>query len=317
MIYCVVPPDVAPRVRRQVERALRDQPSVVLVEERRLADRRARQDRRALAAWSPEDVERRRIRYPEGRRVAERRATLVPVAGPPLPRRLDEHAERLTFLEGLETPVEFQEEIEAIRAIVRFQTGHREAFAELYQRWFSPIYTYMRVTLDDPGEADQRACAVFAEAAHELPRLSLGVSELRPWLFGLAYRVASDGCPLLPAARSEAAGGESDADAPIEDEVLAWLTDEELLLLIARRPVPERHAVVLRYLAGLGFAEIAEIMQIPRHRALALHRSALGALEAMLSAVSRSPRVGGRHPMSRLGGQTPVLYRRRRALLAA
>jgi hypothetical protein len=40
-------------------------------------------------------------------------------------------------------------------------------------------------------------------------------------------------------------------------------------------------------------------------------------IDATLAAVTRSARVGGRMPMSRLGQQTPVLYRRRRALRAA
>jgi hypothetical protein len=67
----------------------------------------------------------------------------------------------------------------------------------------------------------------------------------------------------------------------------------------------------------LSFAEMAGVMGVARPDVVELHRRALRALEATLSAVTRSPRVGGRHAMGRLGHQTPVLYRRRRALLAA
>jgi hypothetical protein len=152
MVYCVVPPEVAARVRRLVERALRDEPEVVIVEERRASERL--------------------------------------------------------------------------------------------------VYAYLRV-------------------------------------FRLVYRAAGGGewgRSLTPALAGRQGGFEP---SPTEGVGLGWQADEDLPLLIGRRPAAERH------------------------------RGALRALETTLSAVTRSPRVAGRHPMSRLGHQTPVLTRRRRALLAA
>ncbi len=98
---------------------------------------------------------------------------------------------------------------------------------------------------------------------------------------------------------------------------MSWVSDDELLLLIERRPAAERHVLALRYLAGLGFAQISDVMGLARREAMETHREALRALEHTLSSVTRSPRVAGHHPMARLGHQTPVLHRRRRALLAA
>ena len=243
----------------------------------------------------------------------------IPVAPPVLPRRAAHHAEQLSFVERLEAPPEFQEDIDAVRAIVRFQAGDREALAELYSRWFDRIYAYLRLTTTESEELDQRVCAVFTEAARTLPELVLSPAQVRPWLFGLAYRAACADARgrLLPVHEH----GDPVVAAPeltdVEEDGLEWLTDEDLVLLVERRPSAERHALVLRYLGGLSFAEVAAIMGMQTKSVVELHRAAVRGIESTLAAITRSPRVGGRLPMSRLGHQTPVLYRRRRALRAA
>ena len=88
MTYCLVPHDLAPKVARLLERSWRDDPTIAVVIERRAHERRTSGElREAALLLRPAIVtDRRRIRYPEGRRIAERRAILVPVAGPPVPR---------------------------------------------------------------------------------------------------------------------------------------------------------------------------------------------------------------------------------------
>ncbi len=318
MVYCVMAPSVAGRVRRALERGVERSEGLALVVERRRGDRRVGADRRTRRLSVPPAADRRRIAYASGRRIAERRAVLVPVQPPgDLPRSLRQHVAELSFFEALDLPDHFRDDVEAVRAVVRFQSGER-GFEELYGRWFDPLYTYLRVTADRGADVESRVAAVLTEALRLLREVAPAPSELRPWLFALAYDAS---CADLPsAARAVHANGHTGPQAvsetPPEEDLLQWLSDDDLLLLVERRPTPERHALVLRYFAGLSFAEIAEIMRIAPAEATGLHRAAVDSLDATLAAVTRSPRMHDRHPMGRLTHQTPVLQRRRRALLA-
>jgi DNA-directed RNA polymerase specialized sigma24 family protein len=312
MVYCVVSSDVTPRMQRLVERALRDDEGVRVVVERRVRDRRARGERRAAAdARRSRATERRRIRYRAGRRAGERRAGVVPVVPRSLPRRA---SDGVVFVEALAAPSQLREDVEAVRAIARFQAGEPGALEALYERWFDSLYAYMRVTLDRSADAEEAACAAMIAAAEEAVHVSPEPSRVRAWLFGLAHRVS--GAEAAIPAGLAAASSLEDADAAVEDVGLAWLADDELLLFVERRPGIERQVLALRYLAGLGFVDIAAAMAIDLDAAVALHANAVRCLSRTLGDVSRSPRVGGRLDMVRLGHQTPVLHRRRRALLA-
>lgn len=319
MVYCVVPSEMAARARRSIERGMRGRPDIALVRERRSGERRELADRRESyelrAAWA----DRRRIRYASGRRVAERREALVPVAAPAgLPRAVRAHAAHLSFMDALEVPADFRENVDTVRAIIRLQAGECD-FGELYGRWFDTIYTYLSVTLDRGADVESHVASVLAEALRQLPHVAPGPSKLRPWLFAIACSAALAHPPRELERKSASGNGPGSGEhvAGNESEArLDWLSDDELVLLIERRPRPERHLLVLRYFAGLGFAEIGEVMSITAADAAALHQAAVDSLDATLAAATRSPRVENRHPMGRLTQQTPVLHRRRRALLA-
>jgi DNA-directed RNA polymerase specialized sigma24 family protein len=315
MVYCVVSREATSRVRRSVERGMRDRSDIAVLRERRTDERRQQPERREASEPRASWADRRRIRYMSGRRVAERRETLVPVAEPGgLPRAVRGHSAAVSFVEALEVPADFREDIETVRAIVRFQAGERD-FAELYGRWFDTVYTYLRVTLDRATDVEPQVAAVFAEALRQLPRVAPGPAQLRSWLFGIVYDAARAVPPgdIVRASNGHAPARSSEDDA---QDALDWLSDDELVLLIERRPLPERHVLVLRYFAGLGWADIGEVMAVDPDVALSLHEMAVDSLDSTLAAATRSPRVENRHQMGRLIQQTPVLHRRRRALLA-
>jgi DNA-directed RNA polymerase specialized sigma24 family protein len=188
----------------------------------------------------------------------------------------------------------------------------------LYDLWFDRVYAYLRLTLDQKAEHDARACAVFAEALRDVTGSAPGIADVRAWLFGQVYAVARKEAPEVErdgdrshTSPCKATGGAGHASG------LEWLTDDDLLVLIARRPLAERHVLLLGYLGGLGSEQIARIMELDAGQVRDLHRLAMTSIEASLTAIVRSPRMAGRLPMSRLDRTSRVLDRRRRALLAA
>jgi RNA polymerase sigma-70 factor (ECF subfamily) len=315
MVYCVVPSTVAARVRRSIERGLSGRQGIEVLPEGRSGERRTPGDRRERADVREPWSERRCVRYAEGRRVADRRAGLVPVEPPPnLPRAVRANISSVAFVESLDVPAELREDVEAVRAIIRFQSGERD-LAELYSRWIDAVYTYLHVTLDRDADVETYVSHVLSDALRDARDAAPAPGDVRPWLFGIAHRRARSSSLERP--RPTLVGGHALAEAGAKVRMpLDWISDDDLVLLIERRPPAERHLLVLRYFAGLSLAEVAAVMELGDAEAAALHNSAVMALDASLSAVNRGPRVEERHPMGRLSHQTPVLHQRRRALLA-
>ncbi|MDX6652192.1 MAG: hypothetical protein QOJ38_973 [Solirubrobacterales bacterium] len=87
---CLVPPELAGKVADQLTKHFADDPNVEVIVERRSAERRSGKERRQKDTGAPKGgEERRKIHNADGRRVGERRATLVPVDPPEdLPRKV-------------------------------------------------------------------------------------------------------------------------------------------------------------------------------------------------------------------------------------
>jgi RNA polymerase sigma-70 factor (ECF subfamily) len=315
MVYCVIPRELASKLQDALERSYQDDPAITVVVEQREADRRTTIERRAAQPGIPM-IERRRIRNPAGYRVAERRAVLVPVDGRPLPRKARAHADRLVFVEALAPPPEYVEDIEAARLIARFQGGEEAALLALYTRYFDRIYTYLRITLKNARDAENRAHGLLDELYEALYHFGQRPSRVRAWLFDLTHQEALDGVAgqVLTGLGSPGHVRRKNGEIPAGD-TLDWLNDQDLRLLVERLPVAQRQVLMLRYMAGLGAADIADIVGFDAGTVVELHARAFASIDDSLAAVTRTPRYSGRHAMQRREQATPVLYQRRRALL--
>src|SRR4051812_41358472 len=118
MTYCIVARDLAERLHVPLRRHFAADPSVEVVVERRASERRAGRARRVHAAGEAE-TERRSIRAEAGRRVADRRATALPVhLQAELPRKVRPFAERLVFIERCEPTTQQLEDRDTARLVM-------------------------------------------------------------------------------------------------------------------------------------------------------------------------------------------------------
>lgn len=94
-MLCLIPPELAPKLRELLERHFADDPNIMVIVERRTGERRSGKERRKKDTGAPKGGEdRRKIRNADGRRVGERRAALVPATDPPeLPRKAKRYAQ--------------------------------------------------------------------------------------------------------------------------------------------------------------------------------------------------------------------------------
>lgn len=293
MVYCIVPRGLAAGRRERLRRSLSDS-EVNLIVERRVADRRGPVHRRAVdpVIVPVPSLERRRIRGRSGRRCGDRRAPQVPVGSRALPRSLRRFAERIAFVERIEPTPHALQDVEAARTVTRFQAGDMEAFADLYRRYFNPIYGYMRLALRTGEEAEDATQQVFVNVLESLPRYERRGQPFRAWLFRIARNHAVDRLrdrgrlELEEPGRLELLAEPGGADLPALD----WLSDHDVLVFIERLPVAQRQVVVLRYMLDLSTAEIAEVLDRSQAAVRQLQSRALRRLEAQLGALGIQPR---------------------------
>lgn len=149
--------------------------------------------------------------------------------------------------------------------------GFHEAFDPLFAR----AYRVARRIIVDPASAEDVAAETMARAyAH------WGKIGKQPWREGWIVRVASNLSLDLVRRRSRMAN-EAPAERAIEDDDVAIrLALAEALALLPRR---QREVVVMRHLAGLSEAEVADALRVSTgsvkthlHRGVASLRDRLG-----------------------------------------
>jgi RNA polymerase sigma-70 factor, ECF subfamily len=319
MIYCVVPRELAPKLHEPLRRHFRDEPYIEVVVERRTADRRREDSRRRVEGEPPEGHERRQIQNHEGRRVGERRAPLIPVELPDLPRKAKPYAKRLMFLERLAHPSEHDEDLDTARLVTRIQAGDRDGYAELYMRYFDRVYGYLRMLLRDSHEAEDVAQQVFLRVLEALPKYERRRQPFRAWLFTIVRNHALTNLNKrqriqLVEPEEIDRRRESTADREQLSRVLDWIADRELLLFIERLPLAQRQVLVMRFMLDLNSTEIAEMIDSTPEAVRALQARAMRSLRARLTSVGRIPERGDIAPTRRGVRQAPVLRNRRFAL---
>lgn len=316
-VQCLVPADLA-----RIEPAMRRhgaEHGVEIVLERRRIDRRASDERRG-AAWPSEassaiDAERRRVRNVGGRRVGERRATLIPVAPPAeLPRRAQPYAQRLVFVERLDLGAELREDLDTARIVTRWQAGDRAVFAELYTRYFDRVYAYLRIALNDAHEAEDATQQVFIQMMEALSRYELRSTPVRGWLFRIVRNSAISHARRSGRMRVEEPSALDQRREAREDQsqpqVLEWMSDSDMVVLVERLPLAQRQVLLLRYMLDLSFQEIADILYRSPEAVRQLHQRALDSLRARLDALGRGANAPSlRVPMR--GAWRPTLAARR------
>ena len=127
-----MPAELADALHDTLRRHFQDDPTVEVVVDHRLDERRSGRDRRRAVSAPPDPPrpggERRRIQGAAGRRIADRRVPTLEVDVPPLPRRARRHADRIAFIERIEPASQEREDTDIAR-LVATSRAKRDPFA--------------------------------------------------------------------------------------------------------------------------------------------------------------------------------------------
>lgn len=144
---------------------------------------------------------------------------------------------------------------------IRCQLGERAAFADLINRWHEPLWRYLRRLADSDAAADDLVQDTWVRVLRGIAGLR-DAARLRPWLFGIARRIAMD---RLRSLYVRPIAGDAALEELVAPEVDMTL-EADLVALesgLAALPARERETLALFYLRELSIEQIATLLEVP------------------------------------------------------
>jgi RNA polymerase sigma factor (sigma-70 family) len=144
---------------------------------------------------------------------------------------------------------------------IRCALGERDAFDALIARWHEPIWRYLRRLTNSDDAAADLSQDTWLKVLRGIASLREPGS-LRPWLFGIARRVAMDRLRRQYTQAVDADAVLEELPAPIVDVDL----DSDLTSLeagMSALPLRERETLALFYLRELSIEQIAGLLDVP------------------------------------------------------
>jgi RNA polymerase sigma-70 factor (ECF subfamily) len=181
-------------------------------------------------------------------------------------------------------PVSPDSDEENGRALIRrIAAGDRDALAALCARYQTAVFYYLVRLLGDRALAEE----VFQDTLVAVWRSAAtfeGRSSVQTWLVGIARRQAHNSTRRRVLPRADVAELEvlPSADPEPEDVALAGARREELAAAMARLTHAHREVLVLTFVHGLSYPEMARLVEVPEGTIKSRLSNAKRALRALL-----------------------------------
>jgi RNA polymerase sigma-70 factor (ECF subfamily) len=173
--------------------------------------------------------------------------------------------------------------------LARAAEGDVNSFGEFYDLHLPEIYRYIFLRIRDPDEAEDLTARVFLDAWEGLTggRRQQEIRNIRAWLFRIARNKVID---YLRTRRPQARlKDDSDAGAPglpMEEQLQASFVSRTLAEGIRKLPPSSQEVIILRFVAQMSAAEVAEIMDISESYVRVLQYRALRQIRNLVSEVN-------------------------------
>lgn len=172
----------------------------------------------------------------------------------------------------------------------RAAEGDQQAWRQLVEAYSGRVFALIRAQCGDSELSEEIAQSTFCTVASKLGDY-VEHGRFEPWLFRIAMNRLRDemrrrrrqAIPVEGGTLASLAGGEEIAE-PVDDGA-----SDALREAMERLSEADRRVIHLRHVAGLGFRQIAEILDQPLGTVLARQHRALKKLRALLSHLEPGP----------------------------
>jgi RNA polymerase sigma-70 factor, ECF subfamily len=164
------------------------------------------------------------------------------------------------------------------------QGGDTAAFGKLYGRYVDMVYRYVLFRVGDRELAEDVTSETFLRALRRIASVTYQGRDVGAWLVTIARNLVLDHVKSsrfrLEVPKAEV--DDSAVQAGPEQQVMAKLTNAELLKCIEQLGDDQRECIALRFLQGLSVAETAELMHRNEGAVKALQHRAVRRLAQLL-----------------------------------
>jgi RNA polymerase sigma-70 factor, ECF subfamily len=154
------------------------------------------------------------------------------------------------------------DEPEIVALVDRAVRRDRQAFAELYDRFLTPVYRYLYYRTGVVADAEDLSEQVFLQAWAAVDRFRWVGKPFRSWLYTLAHHALVD-----HRRRARPTQSLDDADYPLDvpsptalGEFSRWIDAELLAGAISRLTPDQQQVIVLKFVDGMDNGQIATLL---------------------------------------------------------
>lgn len=161
-----------------------------------------------------------------------------------------------------------------------------EAFIELYEKFFPPVYGMIFARLKDSMAADDVVSEIFMKVALSLNKYDRKFA-FSTWLFKIATNTLIDYYRKQSRRHEESWEEFFEQEAPIseqpEEKLLSSERTKKLLTAMGQLNERQQRIIELRYWSGLSNVEIAEMLNLSASNVGFIHFQAIKKLRELLS----------------------------------
>lgn len=171
--------------------------------------------------------------------------------------------------------------------LAEFAINDDEAFTELYEKYFPPVYGMIFARLKDFSSADDVTSEIFMKVALNLDRHDKKFA-FSTWLFKIAANTLADYYRKEKRIREDSWDEFLEHESPIseqpEEKLLKSEQTKDLLRAMSKLTERQRQIIGLKYWSELSNVEIAEIMNLSASNVGYIHYQAIKKLRELLTA---------------------------------
>ena len=180
------------------------------------------------------------------------------------------------------------DESSRIRALVELaQHGDTEAFGQLYDHYVTAIFRFIYAKVGTTQLAEDLTAETFLRALRSLHTFQWRGKDFGAWLTVIARNLTNDHYKARRTRSefvSDSLPERADPGRGPEDDILASLSNEELMEAVGSLPVDQRDCVLMRFVQEMSIAETAQVLGRSEGAIKQLQLRAVRSLAKMLTA---------------------------------